>query len=56
MKYMKEERLDIGCRIFEREITLQQALDEYGITERTATRYKSNGQRPEICQPVCHSE
>ena len=40
MKYMKEERLDIGRQIFEREITIQQAQEEYGITERTATRYR----------------
>ena len=38
MKYMKEERLDIGRQIFEREITIQQAQEEYGITERTASR------------------
>ncbi len=39
MKYTLEERLDIGRRIYERELTCQQAADEYGIHKHTAKRY-----------------
>ena len=39
MKYTLEERLDIGRRIYEHELTCQQAADEYGIHKHTAKRY-----------------
>ena len=39
MKYTLEERLDIGRRIYEHELTCQQAADEYGIHKYTAKRY-----------------
>ena len=39
MKYTKEERLDIGRRIYDGEITKYQAAEKYGIGEQTARSY-----------------
>lgn len=39
MKYTKEERLDIGRRIYDGEITRYQAAEEYDIGEQTARNY-----------------
>lgn len=42
MKYNKEERLDIGRRIYNNEMTCQQAIDRYGIAYDTAKDYLKN--------------
>ena len=39
MKYTLEERLDIGRRIYDGEITKYQAAVEYGINDQTARNY-----------------
>lgn len=39
MKFAKEERLDIGRRIYDGEITRYQAAEEYDIGEQTARNY-----------------
>ena len=39
MKYTREERLDIGKRIYEGEINRYQAAEEYGISDVTARDY-----------------
>ena len=39
MKYTKEERLDIGRRIYDGEVTRFQAADQYGISDQTARDY-----------------
>ena len=39
MKYSKEERLDIGRRIYNGEITRYEAADIYGICDQTARDY-----------------
>ena len=39
MKYTPEERLEIGKRIYENEITIYQAANEYGIGETCARNY-----------------
>lgn len=39
MKYTKEERLDIGRRIYDGEITRYQAAEEYDISDQTARDY-----------------
>lgn len=39
MKYTKEERLDIGRRIYNGEVTRYQAAEKYGINEQTARNY-----------------
>lgn len=39
MKYTKEERLDIGRRIYDGEISRYQAAEEYNIGEQTARSY-----------------
>ena len=39
MHYTKEERLNIGRRIYTGEITRYQAAEEYGIGEQTARNY-----------------
>lgn len=39
MKYTKEERLDIGRRIYENELTRYQAAEVYSISEQTARDY-----------------
>lgn len=39
MKYTREERLDIGRRIYEGELSRYQAAETYGISEMTARDY-----------------
>lgn len=39
MKYTKEQRLDIGRRIYEGEISRYEAAEEYDINEQTARGY-----------------
>lgn len=39
MKYAKEQRLDIGRRIYYGEISRYEAAEEYGISEQTARSY-----------------
>lgn len=39
MKYTKEQRLDIGRRIYVGEITRYEAAEEYGICDQTARSY-----------------
>ena len=39
MKYTKEERLNIGRRIYNGEISRYQAAEEYNIGEQTARNY-----------------
>ena len=39
MKYTKEQRLDIGRRIYDGEITKYEAAEEYGISDQTARDY-----------------
>ncbi len=39
MKYAKEERLEIGKRVYENEITRKEACEEYGISNYTAREY-----------------
>ena len=39
MKYANQERLDIGQRIYDGEITRYQAAEQYGISEQTARNY-----------------
>ncbi len=39
MKYTREERLDIGRRIYEGELSRYQAAEAYGISEMTARDY-----------------
>ena len=39
MNYTKEERLNIGQRIYNGEITRYQAAEEYGISDQTARDY-----------------
>ena len=39
MKYTEEQRLDIGRRIYDGEITRYEAAEEYGINGQTARNY-----------------
>ena len=39
MKYTREERLDIGRRVYEGEINKYQAAEEYGISDHPARNY-----------------
>ena len=39
MKYTKEQRLDIGQRIYDGEISRYEAAEEYGISDQTARNY-----------------
>ena len=39
MKYTKEERLDIGRRIYDGEIGRYEAAEQYGINDQTARSY-----------------
>ena len=39
MKYTQEQRLDIGRRIYDGEITKFEAAEEYGINDQTARDY-----------------
>ena len=39
MKYTKEERMDIGRRIYDGEINRYEAAEQYGINDQTARSY-----------------
>ena len=39
MKYTKEERLDIGRRIYDGDISRYEAAEQYGINDQTARSY-----------------
>ena len=39
MKYTKEQRLDIGRRIYDGELTRYEAAEEYGSSDETARNY-----------------
>jgi len=39
MKYTRDERLDIGCRIYQGEFSRFEAAEEYGIGSDTARNY-----------------
>ena len=39
MRYIREQRLDIGRRIYDGEITKFEAAEEYGINDQTARDY-----------------
>ena len=39
MKYTKEERLDIGRRIYDGELSRYEAAEQYGISDDSARRY-----------------
>ena len=39
MKYTKEERMEIGRRIYNGEISRYEAAEEYGINDQTARNY-----------------
>ena len=39
MKYTKEERLNIGRRIYDGELTRYEAVEEYEISEQNARDY-----------------
>ena len=39
MKYTKEQRLDIGKRIYDGELSRYEAAEEYGIIDQTARDY-----------------
>ena len=39
MKYTKEERLDIGKRIYNGELSRLEAAEQYGISDQTARDY-----------------
>ena len=52
MKYTREERQEIGRRIYEHELTCRRAAEEYGIHIHTAKRYlwfyrDTNGLQPQ---------
>ncbi len=40
MKYTKEQRLDIGKRIYDGEISRYEAAEEYGIHNRKGKRFE----------------
>ena len=44
MKYTKEERLDIGRRIYDGEIGRYEAAEQYGINDQTARSYMTKEQ------------
>ena len=39
MKYTKEQRLDIGRRVYDGELSRYEAAEEYGISDQTARDY-----------------
>lgn len=39
MKYTRQERLDIGCRVYNNEFTKHEAMDKFEITETTVDNY-----------------
>ena len=51
MKYTKEQRLDIGRRIYDGEISRYEAAEEYVINEQTARNYMRMYGMPTSCRP-----
>ena len=51
MKYTKEQRLDIGRRIYDVEITKFEAAEEYGISDQTARNRKITVNKGKIEPP-----
>ena len=51
MKYTKEQRLDIGRRIYDGEITKFEAAEEYGISDQTARNRKITVNKGKIEPP-----
>ena len=45
MKYTEEERLDIGRRMYLREITYKEAMEIYGLSESAAHKYMADYKR-----------
>ena len=45
MKYTKEERLDIGRKIYTQEISYRDAMELYGVSETCAHRYLADYKR-----------
>ena len=39
MKYTKEQRLNIGKRVYDGELSRYEAAEEYGISDQTARDY-----------------
>ena len=39
MKYTKQERLDIGCRVYNNEFTKREAAEKFEISETTVDNY-----------------
>lgn len=56
MKYTREERLDIGRRIYDGEITRFEAADIYGISEQTARDYMRMYRDINHLPPKCHKK
>jgi hypothetical protein len=58
VKYLPEERLEIGRRIYENELNRYQAAKEYGISEECARRYMRlyrNTNKPSLKRIRCGS-
>ena len=57
MKYTKEQRLDIGKRIYDGELSRYEAAEEYGISDQTARDYMRlyrdvNNLPPNMCGSI----
>ena len=53
MKYTKDERLDIGRRIYDGELTRFQAAEQYGISDQTARDYMRQYRDENHLPPKC---
>lgn len=45
MKYTKEQRMDIGRRMYAQEITYKEAMDIYGLSETCVHKYMTDYKR-----------
>jgi len=56
MKYTKSERMDIGRRIFNKELTVAEAADEYDVNPYTARDYLRSYKAVYLIKPMLLGE
>jgi len=55
MKFTKDERLDIGRRMYNKEITYRDAMELYNISETCAHKYMTDYKRSQGIPVMTHS-
>ena len=56
MKFTKDERLDIGRRMYNKEITYREAMEMYDISESCAHQYMTDYKKSQGITPQSHNK